>query len=99
MNSRLKDTNLDRLFTVILSLDNLDDAYDFFDDLCTVTELKAMSQRLNVASLLRKKIVYTEIVEKTGASTATVSRVNRSLMYGTNGYERILSKFDEEPQK
>jgi len=95
MNSRLKDKNLDQLFEVILSLDNLDDAYDFFDDLCTVTELKAMSQRLNVASLLRQKTVYTDIVEKTGASTATISRVNRSLMYGTNGYERVLSKFEQ----
>ena len=95
MNSRLKDKNLDKLFEVIISLDNLDDAYDFFDDLCTVTELKAMSQRLNVALLLREKTVYTDIVEKTGASTATISRVNRSLMYGTNGYEKILSKFSE----
>lgn len=87
MTSKLKDLNLDFLFEAILSLQNLEECYAFFDDLCTVPELKALSQRIQVASMLSEQKVYSEIVAKTGASTATISRVNRSLHYGCDGYQ------------
>ncbi len=76
----------------VLQLKNLDECYDFFEDLCTMTELKSMSQRLVVAKMLREKSVYSEIVAATGASTATISRVNRSLIYGCNGYDAIFER-------
>ncbi len=94
-----EDDNIKFLIEAILELRSLDEGYDFFEDLCTMTELKSMSQRLVVAKMLRDKRVYSEIVKDTGASTATISRVNRSLIYGCNGYEEIfnrLSKKDEE---
>ena len=74
--------------------ENIDECYDFFEDLCTVTELKALSQRIVVAKMLSDKQVYSEIVSKTGASTATISRVNRSLNYGCDGYEKIFERID-----
>lgn len=95
MNSKIKDDNVDFLFKAILLLENMDECYDFFDDLCTVPEIKAISQRIVVAKMLRDKKVYSEIVEKTGASTATISRVNRSLLYGCNGYEELFKRMDE----
>ena len=82
MNSKIKDETVDFLFKAILSLETMEDCYDFFEDLCTVPEIKAMSQRLYVAKLLSDKCVYSDIVNKTGASTATISRVNRALIYG-----------------
>ncbi len=94
-----EDDNIKFLIEAILELRSLDEGYDFFEDLCTMTELKSMSQRLVVAKMLRDKRVYSEIVKDTGASTATISRVNRSLIYGCNGYEEIfnrLAKKDEE---
>lgn len=84
------------MFQAVLKLENIDECYDFFEDLCTVTELKAMSQRIVVAKMLRDKKVYSDIVAETGASTATISRVNRSLQYGSNGYERIFTRLDED---
>lgn len=96
MSDKLKDKNLDFMFDAVLKLENLDECYDFFEDLCTVTELKAMSQRIVVAKMLRDKKVYSDIVAETGASTATISRVNRSLQYGSNGYERIFERLDNE---
>ena len=95
MNSKLKDENFDNLIKAILSISDKDEAYDFFEDLCTINELKAMSQRFAVARQLRNKTVYTEIVENTGASTATISRVNRALLYGTGGYEKIISRMEK----
>lgn len=92
MNPKLQDLNLDYLFDAILSLKNQEDCYAFFDDLCTVPELKALSQRLTVAKMLNEKCVYSDIVAKTGASTATISRVNRSLSYGSNGYKIIFER-------
>ena len=86
MNPKLQDKNIDFLFQAILSLKTTEDCYRFFDDLCTVPELKAMSQRLAVAKMLSHKQVYSDIVAETGASTATISRVNRSLNYGSDGY-------------
>lgn len=92
MESRIKDNNTDFLFECILKLDDLDDCYAFFEDLCTVPEIKAMAQRAVVAKMLKDKNVYNDIVAKTGASTATISRVNRSLSYGAGGYSKIFDK-------
>ena len=82
MNNKLENKNVDFLFKAILSLETREECYDFFEDLCTVQELKTLSQRIVVAKMLSEKSVYTDIVEQTGASTATISRVNRSLQYG-----------------
>ncbi len=95
MNEKLKSDELDNLFNGIMTLDSLEDCYDFFEDLCTYPELKALSQRYEVASLLLKHMVYTEIVEKTGASTATISRVKRALDHGNDGYKRIIGAAKE----
>lgn len=95
MNGKLHDANIDFLFKAILSLQTEEECYKFFDDLCTVPELKAMSQRLAVARMLSQKQVYSDIVTETGASTATISRVNRSLNYGSDGYELVFGRLDE----
>ena len=96
MNSKIKDENLDFLFKAILSLENIEECYDFFEDLCTIAEIKAMSQRLHVAKMLRERHVYSDIVAKTGASTATISRVNRCLNYGSDGYGIALDRIQSE---
>ena len=92
MTSRIKDENTDFLFECILKLETLEECYAFFEDLCTVPEVKATAQRTAVAKLLSEKTVYNGIVEKTGASTATISRVNRSLAYGCGGYNMVFNK-------
>ena len=100
MNNKIKDEATDLLFKAILSLKNEEECYNFFEDLCTVPELKAMSQRIVVAKMLTDKKVYSDIVAKTGASTATSSRVNRSLIYGSDGYEMVFGRiFDEKEDK
>lgn len=99
LNGKLKDSNVDFLFKAILALKSVEECYDFFEDLCTVTELKALSQRIVVAKMLSEKQVYSEIVNKTGASTATISRVNRSLNYGCDGYEKIFERIDKAEKK
>ena len=101
MNSKIKDDYVDYLFKAIMTLDNLSDCYDFFEDLCTVPEIKAMAQRLTVAKMLDEKKVYSDIVSETGASTATISRVNRSLQYGCDGYRKAFERVErfEEEQK
>ena len=81
-NSKIKSDNMDFLFQCILSLQSMEECYDFFEDLCTVNELQAISQRIVVAKMLSEKRVYSDIVRETGASTATISRVNRSLQFG-----------------
>ena len=86
---------MDHLFQAILELKTLEDCYDMFSDLCTVSELLAMKQRFWVADLLRQGYVYTDIVERTGASTATISRVNRCLQYGDGGYAKALDAVEE----
>ncbi|HHY24891.1 MAG TPA: hypothetical protein GX527_11815, partial [Clostridiaceae bacterium] len=86
MNSKLKDPLIDKLFDAILLLRNVEECYRFFEDVCTIAEIKALAQRLEVARLLREKKTYNEISEITGASTATISRVNRCLNYGADGY-------------
>ena len=98
MNTKLKDMNVDFLFKAILSLETIEECYNFFDDLCTVPELKALSQRLEVAKMLSEGRVYSDIVAKTGASTATISRVNRSLNYGSDGYELIFERLADKQQ-
>jgi len=91
-NSRLKDEATDRLFEAILLLENEEECYRFFEDICTVGEIKAIAQRLEVAKMLACEQIYTDIVEKTGASTATISRVKRSLYFGADGYQLILNR-------
>ena len=90
MESRIKDENTDFLFECILKLETVDECYAFFEDLCTVQEIRAIAQRIVVAKMLSEKKVYNEIVSKTGASTATISRVNRSLAYGAGGYDKVF---------
>ena len=87
---------MDRLFDGILTLQSREEAYRFFEDLCTAGELEAMQQRFEVASMLRDKNTYSEIADKTGASTATISRVNRALLYGDDGYELVIKRLEEK---
>ena len=96
MNRKIQDEYTDFLFDAVLSLQNREECYRFFEDLCTVPELKAISQRLVVADMLRKKMVYNDIVAKTGASTATISRVKRALDYGSDGYELVFTRMEEK---
>ncbi len=96
MNDKLKDKNLDDLFEAILCLENMEECYDFFEDLCTILELKSLSQRFQVAKLLNEHKVYSDIVSETGASTATISRVNRSINYGSDGYRIVFERLKEK---
>ena len=99
MNNKLENKNVEFLFKAILSLETREECYDFFEDLCTVQELKTISQRLVVAKMLSEKSVYTDIVNATGASTATISRVNRSLQYGCDGYDKIFNRIKEKDEE
>ncbi|MDD6810769.1 MAG: YerC/YecD family TrpR-related protein [Lachnospiraceae bacterium] len=92
MNKKLKTEAVDHLFDAILCLKDKEECYSFFEDLCTVNELLSLSQRFEVASMLKNHKTYLEIAEKTGASTATISRVNRSLNYGNDGYELVMER-------
>jgi TrpR-related protein YerC/YecD len=94
--SKFKDENLDMLFSGIMKLNNLEECYDFFEDLCTIPELREMSRRMVAAKMLRENKVYSEIAELTGLSTATISRVNRSLKYGNDGYSMVLDRLEED---
>jgi TrpR-related protein YerC/YecD len=96
LNSKLKDSSVDFLFSAILTLKTPEECYAFFEDLCTVAEIKAMSQRLLVAHMLSNKKVYSDIVATTGASTATISRVNRSLHYGCDGYDLVFNRMKDD---
>ena len=95
MNEKLRDAHMDELFKAILTLDTVDECYAFFDDLCTISELKAMAQRLQVARMLDDKYVYSSVVKETGASTATISRVNRCLNYGNDGYKTVIERLKQ----
>ncbi|WP_458862430.1 YerC/YecD family TrpR-related protein [Acidaminobacterium chupaoyuni] len=95
MHIRPKEESMDELFEAILKLKSVEECHAFFDDLCTVAELLAMQQRLMVAKLLKKGSIYSDIVEATGASTATISRVNRALSYGKGGYEMVLERLEK----
>ncbi len=92
MNKKLHTDSVDFLFDAILSLKDKDECYTFFEDICTINELLSLAQRFEVASMLREKRTYLDIAEKTGASTATISRVNRSLNYGNDGYDMVFSR-------
>ena len=92
-NSRRNQTT-DALFDAILSLETREECYNFFEDLCTVAELRAMEQRFEVALLLNDGMIYNDILERTGASSATISRVNRCLQYGAEGYQTVLPRLD-----
>ena len=96
MNSKLKELNVEFLFQAILKLQTMEECYNFFEDFCTVPELKALSQRLMVAKMLDEDKVYSDIVAETGASTATISRVNRSLNYGCDGYRVIFERLEND---
>lgn len=96
MNSKIKSKDVDFLFDAILQLRTREECYMLFEDLCTVQEMKALSQRLVVAKMLSEGRVYSEIVKTTGASTATISRVKRSLDYGCGSYEMLFSRMEDE---
>ena len=94
MNKKLKTESVSGLFDAILTLKTREECYIFFEDLCTVNELLSLSQRFEVAAMLKDGKTYLEIAEKTGASTATISRVNRSLNYGNDGYEMVFGRMN-----
>ncbi|MCM1544882.1 MAG: YerC/YecD family TrpR-related protein [Ruminococcus sp.] len=96
MPSKNTQENIDYLYRTILSIETYEECEAFFDDMCTKTELASMAQRLVVAKMLSDKRVYSDIVSKTGASTATISRVNRSLAFGKGGYDKIFAKSKKE---
>jgi TrpR-related protein YerC/YecD len=96
MNKKIKTPEVEQLFKGMLCLDSVEECYEFFEDICTINELLSLSQRFEVARMLREKKTYLEIAEKTGASTATISRVNRSLNYGNDGYDMVLDRLNEK---
>jgi TrpR-related protein YerC/YecD len=98
VNPKLKDALTDQLFQAILLLRTKEECYQFFEDICTVGELKALVQRLEVARMLHRNHIYDDIVARTGASTATISRIKRCLNYGADGYKLVLSRMDSEPK-
>ncbi|EOS77624.1 MAG: YerC/YecD family TrpR-related protein [Lachnospiraceae bacterium] len=95
MNKKIQTNIVDHLFEAILCLENKEECYSFFEDLCTVNELLSLSQRFEVASMLKNHKTYLEIAEETGASTATISRVNRSLNYGNDGYDLVFKRIEK----
>ena len=96
LESKIKSKELDLFFKGILELKDIDECYKFFEDVATINEVKALAQRLHVAELLKDKKTYSEIAEITGASTATISRVNRCLNYGSDGYKMVLERLKDE---
>ena len=96
MNKNMKQPRNEEMYRAILTLKTIEECENFFDDLCTVTELKAMEQRYQVAALLDKGLIYNDILEQTGASSATISRVNRSLRYGAGGYAVVFERLEED---
>ncbi len=96
---RWRNEMTDQLFKAILALENIDECYRFFDDIATINELKELSQRLEVARMLSEGFIYEDIVRKTGASSATISRVKKCLNYGADGYQLILKKFKQDQLK
>lgn len=96
MNKKIRTEAVDFLFSAILSLKDKEECYQFFEDICTINELVSLSQRFEVAKMLRENRTYLEIAEKTGASTATISRVNRSLNYGNDGYDMVFKRMSDD---
>lgn len=99
MNNKIKTPAVDFLFDAVLSLKSKEECYIFFEDICTINELLSLSQRFEVAKMLTEHKTYLEIAEKTGASTATISRVNRSLNYGNDGYAMVFSRIEDKNLK
>lgn len=95
-NSKLKTEEMDYFLNAILQLENIDECYRFFEDVATINEIKSLVQRFQVAKMLKDKKTYTDIAEHTGASTATISRVNRCLNYGNDGYNLVFKKLDKQ---
>jgi TrpR-related protein YerC/YecD len=95
-DSKIKSDEMELFFNAILKLENIEECYKFFEDVATINEVKALAQRIHVARLLSEKNTYTEIGEITGASTATISRINRCLNYGSDGYKLILGRLKEK---
>ena len=95
MNDKLKSGAVDNLFKAILSLETVEECYDLFEDLCTIAEIQEMAKRLTAAKMLSDGAKYNDIAEITGLSTATISRVNRALKYGTDGYSRVLERIKD----
>lgn len=96
LDERIRNEQVDDLAEAMLAIQNREEAYLFFEDIFTIKELQAVAQRLAVARMLRRKVTYQEIAEKTGASTATISRVNRSLTYGAGGYQLVLGRMPQD---
>ena len=96
MSKNIRRTEVDHLFEAILTLKDKEECYTFFEDVCTINELLSISQRYEVAKLLREGQTYLDISNATGASTATISRVNRSLNYGNDGYDLVLERVNEQ---
>ena len=96
MGKTIRTEEVDHLFDAILALENKEECYLFFEDVCTINEILSFAQRYEVARMLNDKHTYQEIAEKTGASTATISRVNRSLNYGKDGYQLVLDRLKQE---
>ena len=96
MNKNVKQPRNEAMYKAVLQLETVEECEKFFDDLCTVAELKAMEQRYQVAELLEKGMIYNDILERTGASSATISRVNRSLRYGAGGYSIVFERLGNE---
>ena len=96
--SKFKNKDIDELFEAVLTLTDLEDCYRFFEDICTVNEIHSIAQRLQVAKLLSQKKTYNEIEQITKASTATISRINKCLVYGADGYQRVLARLKEKEQ-
>ena len=94
MNDKLRTPAVEQLFKAILSLENTEECFGFFEDICTINELLSLSQRFEVAKMLREKRTYLDIADKTKASTATISRVNRSLNYGNDGYDMVFKRLN-----
>ena len=92
---RFRNESVDRLFQTMLNLETIEECYEYFADICTIKELQSIAQRVVVAKMLKEGRVYSEIVDKTGASTATISRVNRSLSYGNDGYDMVFKRMNE----
>lgn len=99
VNPKLKDELNDQLCSAVLKLQTVEECYQFFEDICTISELKAMSQRLEVAKMLQRRHTYEEIVSRTGASTATISRVKRCLNYGADGYNLVFERLKQDEEQ
>ena len=98
MNKKIRTSSVETLFEAIIKLESVDECFDFFEDLATINEILSLSQRFEVARMLRQHKTYLEIAEKTGASTATISRVNRSLNYGNDGYDLAIQRIQEKQE-